>query len=264
MVTRLVFLPPKNRTSEGYAREIAAAGGVLTHCSGRATGHPIPIATYCPRSGSESGIRGGFGPPVAVILFSHGNGEDLASNCADMQTLANSTQCVVVAYEYTGYGPEKRRCSEAMVYNNIVDVYHHVGRTHADLQMVLVGYSLGTGPTCYLASLKPCRAVGVLLLAPFTSILAVPLNTRVKPPMPWDLFPNVQRLPKCEVPVQAVHGALDTVVQPWHSIEIQKATPPAFRRPVAWIPGIGHGVLCSAGRDIIVQFINGVVDSGHQ
>jgi pimeloyl-ACP methyl ester carboxylesterase len=251
-ITKLVFLPPSPRSSEEYAKAVAAAGGVLTHCPGRETGAPVAVATYSPKTISV--------PPPAVVIFSHGNSEDLATNGSAMQMVADATSCVVLCYDYSGYGPgtSVRQCSEAAVYNNIVDVYHYTGKAYPNVPIVLIGYSLGSGPSCYLASLKPARVVGVVLLAPFASILAVPLRRRVRSVL-WDMFPNADRLEKSVVPVLTVHGTRDMVVHPWHSEAIFAATPRSCRRPIAWLENAGHSDMCSLALNIIVQFVNSVV-----
>ena len=94
-------------------------------------------------------------PNAAVtILFSHGNAEDLGMIYDWFSDLARVLRANVLAYDYSGYGKASGTPSEQNCYGDIEAAFHYLTQVRhvPPEQIVLYGRSLGSGPSCYLAS----------------------------------------------------------------------------------------------------------------
>ena len=100
--------------------------------------------------------------------------------------LARVLRCNIMAYDYTGYGksassgiaPTEENCYADIeaAYNYLTDVRHIQPE-----QIVLYGRSLGSGPSCYLASKTAPNGrsvAGVILQSPLLSAYRVAFNFR--------------------------------------------------------------------------------------
>ena len=248
-LAKRAFAPPD--LGAEYEARIGAAGGVLEFVDGPMTrGPPIPVATFHCRD-----LFPFPAPRDVTVLYSHGNAEDLGTSAKWLRALARQSGHRIVAYDYTGYGKARApgaKPSEAGVLNNVVDVYTHVLKTHPRTTIVLAGFSLGSGPSCYLAGLRPVGLGGLLLLAPFTSILSVGVGSHVaKSTGVLDMFANSVCGSKIRCPTLVVHGTEDTLTKPFHAEALAAAVPTA--RKVHWVKGADHGSILT----VILQ------DPGH-
>ena len=169
------------------------------------------------RSGSMTGRSGNA---EVTILYSHANAEDLGNIYPWCKFLSKTLRVNVFAYDYTGYGlaanqgdPSEEDCYADVdaAFSYVRDVLGVPARN-----VVLYGRSLGSGPSCYLASRTADEAArsdarrrsgvdaddgteeteavgGVILHAPFSSIFRVVLETGCT--LPGDRFPNVDFAP---------------------------------------------------------------------
>ena len=120
---------------------------------------------------------------TVTILFSHGNAEDLGMIYDWFNDLARVLRVNIMAYDYTGYGKSNGTASEDNCYNDIDAAYKYLTevRRIQPEQIVLYGRSLGSGPSCYLASKTATagRSVGgVILQSPLLSAYRVAFNFR--------------------------------------------------------------------------------------
>lgn len=149
-----------------------------------------------------------------TIIFSHGNAEDL-SNVGWYSQLARETGCDVIGYDYTGYGLSTGgEPTEDDTYACADAVYEHVITTLAvpPDDVILMGRSLGSGPTTYLAANHDSFAA-VFYIAPLTSCAGVVGSTASFFLYPVDLFPNIRRIGKVQKsPVMILHGTRDEVI----------------------------------------------------
>ena len=97
-----------------------------------------------------------------------------------------------------------------------------------------MGYSLGSGPACYLGSRYPLA--GVVLLNGFASVLQIAGPFRH---WPGDPLENADRLKERPVPVLIVHGTEDRTI-PFRNAEANCSAAAGRKRLVA-VPGAGHG-----------------------
>jgi hypothetical protein len=163
------------------------------------------------------------GSPV-TILFSHGNATDCGLMRDSYIDLCLNSRVNVVAYEYSGYGPgvgevmptDSSCCADIeAVYDFLLGTQDERWRVPSPAQLILYGQSVGSGPTCYLASRRPVR--GVVLHSPITSGLRVVTDNRCL--ACCDIFPNLDRVHRiaahCEG-VLVLHGLADAEVPPRH------------------------------------------------
>lgn len=178
-----------------------------------------------------------------TILFSHGNAEDLGMIFDWFVDLARSLRVNVMAYDYSGYGKADGTVHEDNCYADIEAAYRYLRevRQLQPEQIVLYGRSLGSGPSCYLAS-KTAREgrsiAGVILQSPLLSAYRVAFNFRFT--MAGDKFPNIDYAPAIRCPVFIVHGTQDEVVPFWHGQDLFLALPQEWRAKPFWVEGAGH------------------------
>ncbi|EEC47093.1 predicted protein [Phaeodactylum tricornutum CCAP 1055/1] len=178
-----------------------------------------------------------------TILFSHGNAEDLGMIYDWFNDLARVLRVNIMAYDYTGYGKSNGHPSEEQCYQDIEAAYRYLTevRRLQPEQVVLYGRSLGSGPSCYLASktAKEGRSVGgVILQSPLLSAYRVAFNFRFT--MVGDKFPNIDFASKIACPVFIVHGTQDEVVPFWHGQDLFLALKQEWRAKPFWVDGAGH------------------------
>jgi len=153
-----------------------------------------------------------------TLLASHGNAEDLGDIVTSFRELSQVLEVNIFAYEYTGYGMSTGEAREAAVYADIEAAFKYL----RDIigvpwdQVILYGRSIGTGPSCYLASKVACR--GLILQSPFLSIFRIAMNTRYT--MPGDMFPNIDRIADVRCPTYVVHGTSDDITPFSHAQEL--------------------------------------------
>ncbi len=170
----------------------------------------------------ESPVAGVWSPvpgATRAILFSHGNAEDLRhvhSRLAHFNRLGLSA----LAYDYPGYGRTPGKPSEASVYTAAETAFRYLTDDcgFSESNIVVVGYSIGSGPSCYLAEKYDVR--GLLLYAPFKSAVRVVTQVRI---LPIDPFPNIARIPRTRCPVLVFHGTEDKVIPFRHGRAVAKA-----------------------------------------
>lgn len=163
-----------------------------------------------------------------TVLYSHGNGEDLGKIQPHLTQL-NRLGFRVFAYDYRGYGTSQGQPSESAAYEDIQTVYNYLTtqlKTPSQ-QIILMGRSIGSGPSVYLATQKP--VAGLILESAFTSIFRVIVPF---PLLPFDKFPNRDRLPQVRCPVLIIHGTQDSII-PFHHGQALYAT---ANQPKTFLP----------------------------
>jgi len=108
---------------------------------------------------------------------------------------------------------------------------------------VAAGFSMGSGPACYLGRRYPLA--GIVLEGGLASVLQVMI--------PWsgwpgDRFPNSSWLAQCQTPVLIFHGTADKVI-PYRNAE-KNYRQAAGRKKLVTVPGAGHqNILNTLGKD---------------
>lgn len=165
-----------------------------------------------------------------VILHSHGNGEDLGDIIYLLEYISYHLNISIVGYDYLGYGfssfansknifNKNKYPSEEGCYKSIKNVYNYLidnENYHPD-NIILMGQSIGSGPTIDLASQKDIKKV--ILISPFRSIIKVVIDNWS---MNWflkyfDFFCNYKKINKIKGKILFIHGEKDRLVNIKHS-----------------------------------------------
>jgi abhydrolase domain-containing protein 17 len=88
-----------------------------------------------------------------VILFSHGNAEDIGMIYEWFCEFTRELNVNLLAYDYNGYGKANGKPTEQGCYDCIDAAYEFLTDTMkiSPNNIVLYGRSIGSGPSCYLA-----------------------------------------------------------------------------------------------------------------
>ena len=101
-------------------------------------------------------------------------------------------------------------------------------------KIILYGRSIGSGPSSYLAEKYP--VAGVILHSPLMSVLRVVFNLRFT--LPFDKFPNINRVARINCPIFIIHGKRDEIVPFYHAEELYLASKVKYNP--YYVDGAGH------------------------
>lgn len=177
------------------------------------------------------------GESAPLLLYNHGNGEDLGWIRPLLETF-RARGIAVLAYDYPGYGLSSGRASEAGCYAAADRVFQHAVETlgYRPEAIRLYGRSVGSGPACYLAERYP--VAGLILDGAFTSTFRV--LTRIKV-LPFDRFDNQARLPRIKCPILILHSKGDAIIPIAHALQNARTVGPRVR--TLWVDKAGHNNL---------------------
>ena len=163
-----------------------------------------------------------------VILYCHGNGGTLGDFKNIITFYSDCLHTSIFAPEYPGYGPAEGVPDESSVNDNVVVALAFLvdELKYKHCNIILLGYSIGTGPAIQLAS-NLCEQntppAAVVSIAGFMSVcdivrgwkgdmfaklLADFLDNR------WD---NMQKLCYVDCPILFLHGEKDNIIPFEHS-----------------------------------------------
>lgn len=190
-------------------------------------------------------------PGFPTFLYTHGNAEDLA----DVSDLADTWQNEgfgVLAYDFPGYGLSTGKPLEHSCEAAIDAAWEYLNKTTGVLpsKIIIVGRSVGTGPSVWLAEKR--TAAGLILLSPFTSVFAVRIPI---PILPCDRFPNLKRIAHVRCPLLVIHGEADTLISQSHGRKLVDAATVTDKHFIG-IPGAGHNDLFEVGGEHIDKAIS--------
>lgn len=157
-----------------------------------------------------------------VILFFHGNAEDLGLAFDLLYLIGQRLQMHILAVEYPSYGlykdaePTEQRFKEdaLLIYDYLITV---AGLRESDI--ILFGRSMGSGPSSYLASIRKPHCL--ILMSAYTSI-----QNAAKSILGWvsflsvivyERFRNIDNMSGLRCPLFLLHGAKDSLIPPSHS-----------------------------------------------
>ncbi|MEM6430138.1 MAG: alpha/beta hydrolase [Deinococcota bacterium] len=152
-------------------------------------------------------------PDRPWLMYFHGNGGTLPGYLSFTQTLYELGLNVLML-EYRGYGESEGRPSEQGLYQDARAAYDALlARDVQPEQIILYGFSLGTGVATYLAS--QVEVAGMMLEAPYTS-LADAARAAYGPLLPTFLmrnrFESLARIEDINVPLLVMHARSDRVI----------------------------------------------------
>ncbi len=211
---------------------------------------PAPAASYVDgpeslkfthRSGQAVTLRHLPNPQSPfLVLYHHGNGEDLGTIASRLQTI-HDAGFAVLAWDYPGYGTSNGQPTEQGLLEIAAALLESIPETYGyPIESTLqYGRSLGGGPATWLAARYP--VAGLILEGTFTSVFRVGLPVNV---LPWDLFDNRREMVDVKCPVLILHGTDDETVPFQHGKALYDiASNPKF---FAWFDGGRHNNLLEA------------------
>lgn len=182
-----------------------------------------------------------------LILYSHGNNENLIYCGEFMRQLSQSLHLDAVCWDYSGYGlndPDRFERSADGVNLSLKTVLDHLVEKEGYRlpHIYLWGYSLGSGPSLLIAS-RLCQAgtppQGVILFGAYASIkmvVADHTNENIANLFSerWNSAQNIKHV---TCPVLILHGQSDGLIKIKHAEKLKKAQPNA---KLVVLPNVGH------------------------
>lgn len=156
----------------------------------------------CPRGSSK------------VMLYFHGNAEDVGLAYELMDHLRSTLMIHVIAIEYPGYGLYPGECSAEQIIEDADNVFQYltldIGVNPRDI--VVFGRSIGSGPATWLAAERNPGAL--LLMSAYTSIRSVvkSIAGSLASFLMKERFRNIDLMPKVTCPSFIIHGQIDTLI----------------------------------------------------
>ena len=181
-----------------------------------------------------------------LVIYSHGNGEHLGSCQPLMNYISQNLSYDVLAYDYSGYGLNKFDSNErtgAGVNLTLRTVFDEAVRMgYQPSNIILLGYSLGSGPSTALAaalSSEGRELGGLVLLSAYSSIKDVIADKSHKSIAAifserWNNEDAI-RLVKC--PILIIHGINDSLIKFDHALKLHQASPDST---LETLPATGH------------------------
>jgi alpha-beta hydrolase superfamily lysophospholipase len=160
-----------------------------------------------------------------VVLYWHGNRGSNRRCLRQAENLAGLGYDVFMP-DYRGYGKSDGHIfSEEQLFTDAQEVYNWLKQQYNEDQIVILGYSLGSGVATYLATTN--QPQHLCLVAPYRSM--VEMKNLILPIVPSFLvkYPlrNDQRLADVKIPVTLFHGTRDELIPFQHSVFLQKLLP---------------------------------------
>lgn len=195
-----------------------------------------------------------YSPPERgkpTLLASHGNAED-AGDFAFLFSELQQAGYGLLIYDYPGYGLSSGKPSEEGCYEAIAASWAFLTEAEgiAPADILIVGRSVGSGPSTWLAAGPGQEARGLVLLSPFTS--AFRSITQV-PVFPGDRFVNIDRIANVTMPILIMHGTEDRVIPFSHSAKLARAavsSPSVIEVPLV---GADHNDLTKVWKQIVYE-----------
>ena len=178
-----------------------------------------------------------------VILYLHGNRGSNERCYHQALTMAGDGYDIFMP-DYRGFGTSDGEIdSEAQLLGDVQAAYDFLKKHYREDQIVVVGYSIGSGMASYLAANNHPQQL--VLLAPYTSV--VDLKNGMAPFLPDFLLKYPLRsyafLQKVKFPVTLFHGEFDEVIPFNSSVKLQAINPSLFH--LVKLPEGHRGVIFS-------------------
>jgi len=151
-------------------------------------------------------------PGHAVVIYFAGNGDMLAGSVGRFRSvIADGTG--LVALSYRGYAGSSGHPSEQGLLQDADAAYAFTSARYSADQIVLWGFSLGTGVAVAVAAEHPIAKL--ILEAPYTSMADVAAWHFPMVPVRWllrDRFRSGQRIVRVAAPLLIMHGERDFTI----------------------------------------------------
>ena len=151
-------------------------------------------------------------PAAGQVLITHGNAGCALDRVDYANVIDQAAAMDVLILEYPGFGDRPGSPSESELFKAAEEGFRSLPHTNA---IFVVGESLGTGVSAYLAGTHPTEIAGVLLVAPYNRLIDVAQYHAPVLPVSWilsDRFPSEDHLRGYHGPVALLIAGKDSVV----------------------------------------------------
>ncbi len=199
------------------------------------------------RDGSSvHGWHGGAaGPGRPVVLFFHGNGENLATlEWSGIFDRWRDLDVYAVAADYPGYGRSEGSSSEGALIEGGLAALDWTAEAFPDRPLIVAGWSLGAAVAIQVAAGRPDRLDGLVLMSPWTRLIDVAsahapaflVRLLVR-----ERYDSLEAAERVACPVLVVHGTEDEIIP----VEQGERLAAALGGRARWVSvaGVGHGDL---------------------
>jgi uncharacterized protein len=157
-----------------------------------------------------------------LIFYLHGNAGSL-DTWGEVAKRYTELKYDVFMLDYRGYGKSEGSIhSQKQFHEDIQIAYDEMKKMYDQSNIVVLGYSLGTGPAAYLASTNHPRLL--ILQAPYYSLTDMMRHTY--PIIPTFLlkykFDTYEYIKQCKMPIVLFHGNRDKVVYYNSSVKLRE------------------------------------------
>ena len=173
-----------------------------------------------------------------LIFYLHGNAGALNTwgNAAKNYTKLGYDMFIL---DYRGFGKsEGEISSEKQFFSDVQQAYNELKKTYPENKIIIVGYSIGTGPAAMLASTNQPKLL--ILQAPYYSLLDMMQHTYSFVPefLLKYKFQTNEFLKNTKSQVYIFHGDADEVIYYGSSIKLKESFKPGDK--LVTLPGKGH------------------------
>ena len=194
------------------------------------------------------------------IIYCQGNSGDLGTSLFECYEIAIRSNCIIVTFEYPGYGIcKKDEISEKEFYERIKNVYLFVinGLEIKPNQIILYGFSLGSGIAFDFACKKEYPVAGLILQSPFLSIIRTIYN--VKRTHYFDIFNNCDKAKNICTKTLFLHGNHDSIVPYVHGRILASLIPKKYFFDFLTVNNADHNNLIKTDKDLAFKYINNFI-----
>lgn len=177
--------------------------------------------------------------PKKLIFFIHGNGGTLKT-LGGISEVFNERGYDCFLYDYRGYGKSDGTISsEEILFSDARTLYNAMKKRYTENNIIIVGYSIGTGIAAWLASENHPKAL--ILEAPYYSMVdMMKTKFRVLPTflLRYRLETN-NHLKNVTAPIAIFHGTNDKTIPYSSSVRLKKEHPKIELIPLEDVSHVG-------------------------
>lgn len=191
-----------------------------------------------------------------MIIYSHGNAENLYLLSPFLQYLSNEFGIPVVSYDYIGYGITEGVPSEEGCYESIETIVNNQLKLNPNAKIMLMGQSLGTGVIIDYIS-KNNWKYPVMLISSYKSIPRVIVDMPIESLLKHNKFNSINKIDQTVCPIKFLHGKNDTLISYHHTVDLFDRLPNKKFKP-SYFENIGHNDIIDV---LTTELINEVLNS---
>lgn len=174
-----------------------------------------------------NGLQFKVNKPKGLIFYLHGNEGALDTWGTIAQTYTNLHYDFFIL-DYRGFGKSKGKIySEEQFYNDVQAAYDILKLDYLESNIVIIGYSIATGPAARLASQNKPKML--ILKAPYYSLIDIAKHTYPFLPV-FALkykFKTYEFVQKTTAPIVIFHGEYDEIIYYGSSLKLKAYMKPA-------------------------------------